>query len=756
MKKRLLSMLMVVLMVFALLPAAAFAADKCDHVWQDVSIEMDEHAKTPGVQAKVCEKCGEVDVASIKITPFKASKEQCDLCKTPVKVMVQKAACGVVGLEVYYCSECGKDMGLQSKAKGYKALVHSFDYKVVEEPTCRHEGWGYAVCKTCNEPFIISGAEDAKALGADKATVALYAQKDHDFQLISADVDRDHDGRITPNISGGYDLKARVPSVHPETVEGWTKYVVIGQNDALSSVAVFFDKDDNANAGVIEESSLSSYYFESGNGIGYTGDKVCSMCGVVDSYGHYSKDLSHNDKHVASMRMIKEGYLPGIDPETNIKYDGRTDEYYCGYCNKTFGGQTIDFFKFYNINPAADTVTVGAYAATCTHPGYTGDVYTQIDKLDENGNPVKDENGNTVQVYILKHKGEEIKQLDHTWGKLNDVEATCYLDGYKFSGGKVCTVCGTRSWDARIRVPAHHDYEWQTLVEATCQNRGIDVASCTVCGEYYNAHYNAPVDHVATVVGAKDATCTEAGYTGDTVCKWCGEEIAKGEEIAPAGHKSEIQNAKEATATEDGYTGDEVCTVCGEVLKKGEVIPATGKKDVENPFVDVADDAYYYEPVLWAVGNEITNGVDATHFAPNAACTRAQMVTFLWRAAGSPVVEDVENPFSDVKADAYYYNAVMWAVSTGVTKGTSATTFSPNATVTRAQVVTFLYRYDGEKAATSENPFADVAEGAYYYNAVLWAVENGVTTGKTATSFAPNDDCTRAQIVTFMYRYMGK
>ena len=175
-----------------------------------------------------------------------------------------------------------------------------------------------------------------------------------------------------------------------------------------------------------------------------------------------------------------------------------------------------------------------------------------------------------------------------------------------------------------------------------------------------------------------------------------------------------------------------------------------------NPFVDVADDAYYAPAVQWAVENGVTTGMDKEHFAPNAACTRAQMVTFLWRAAGSPVVEDVENPFSDVKADHYFYDAVMWAVSEGITKGTSDTTFSPNATVTRAQVVTFLYRYAEEPVSDVENPFSDVSANAYYYNAVLWAVENEITTGKTATSFAPNDDCTRAQIVTFMCRDLAK
>ena len=154
--------------------------------------------------------------------------------------------------------------------------------------------------------------------------------------------------------------------------------------------------------------------------------------------------------------------------------------------------------------------------------------------------------------------------------------------------------------------------------------------------------------------------------------------------------------------------------------------------------------------------NGITSGVDETHFAPNATCTRAQAVTFLWRAAGSPAPKSEVNPFTDVKADAYYYDAVLWAVEQGITSGTSAATFSPDATCTRGQIVTFLWRSQKSPASDSVNPFTDVAADAYYANAVLWAAENGITGGTTATTFSPNNDCTRAQIVTFLYRCLGK
>lgn len=176
--------------------------------------------------------------------------------------------------------------------------------------------------------------------------------------------------------------------------------------------------------------------------------------------------------------------------------------------------------------------------------------------------------------------------------------------------------------------------------------------------------------------------------------------------------------------------------------------------EFENPFVDVAEGKYYYDAVLWAAENGITGGTTATTFEPATTCTRAQTVTFLWRAAGSPEPESTVMPFTDVAEGSYYYDAVMWAVENGITTGTSATTFSPNATVTRAQNVTFLWRWAESPAAEQANSFVDVAADAYYNGAVAWAAEEGITSGTSETTFSPNDPCLRSQIVTFLYRYL--
>lgn len=170
-------------------------------------------------------------------------------------------------------------------------------------------------------------------------------------------------------------------------------------------------------------------------------------------------------------------------------------------------------------------------------------------------------------------------------------------------------------------------------------------------------------------------------------------------------------------------------------------------------FVDVATGSYYEDAVDWAVENGITKGTDDTHFSPDGICTRAQAVTFLWRAAGSPEPETRAMPFADIPVGSYYYDAVLWAVENGITKGTSDTTFTPNMTCTRAQIVAFLWRSEKSPAAGTANPFADVKSTAYYADAVLWAVKENITKGTTNTTFSPDADCTRAQIVTFLYRF---
>ena len=171
-------------------------------------------------------------------------------------------------------------------------------------------------------------------------------------------------------------------------------------------------------------------------------------------------------------------------------------------------------------------------------------------------------------------------------------------------------------------------------------------------------------------------------------------------------------------------------------------------------FSDVPAGAYYKSAVDWAVEKKITSGKTATLFAPDDSCTRAQAVTFLWRAAGSPEPASAQNSFTDVSQNAYYYKAVLWAVEKGITSGTSASTFSPEKTISRAEMATFLWRYAETPAAKSAAGFSDVDAAAYYHDAVAWAASNGITSGTSSSTFDPDGNCTRGQIVTFLYRYM--
>ena len=228
-------------------------------------------------------------------------------------------------------------------------------------------------------------------------------------------------------------------------------------------------------------------------------------------------------------------------------------------------------------------------------------------------------------------------------------------------------------------------------------------------------------------------TCTEQGYR-IYVCE-CGDRYTADYEEA-LGHN--YRNG--------------VCTRCGRTESGGT---APGPRPIHNPFADIEPSDYYYDAVLWAAKEGITSGVNASHFAPNGTCTRAQVVSFLWRAAGKPEPSSAKNPFTDVSSGDYYYKAVLWAAENGIVYGTSATKFSPNASCTRAQVVCFLYRYQGNPGHGTGNPFRDVKSGSYYYDAVLWAAENGVVYGTDTTHFSPDKTCTRGQVVCFLYRLLG-
>ena len=344
---------------------------------------------------------------------------------------------------------------------------------------------------------------------------------------------------------------------------------------------------------------------------------------------------------------------------------------------------------------------------------------------------------------------ETIKQVmlknipDHVHSFIQEITApTCTAEGYTTH---TCA-CGDRYKDSTVAAVGHKWDEGKITTEPTEEAEGVKTYTCTACGDTKTESI-AKLDHTHNYTDKVIApTCTAEGYTTHTCA--CGENY-KDSTVAAVGHEwDEGKITTEPTEESEGVK-TYICTACGET--KTDVIEKL--EPIVNPFTDVAEKDFFFQPVMWAVSNNVTSGLSATSFGPSKGCTRAQVVTFLWRAAGEPAPTSNANPFTDVKEGQYYYDAVLWAVENGITTGLNATTFGTNADCNRGQIVTFLWRAMNKPAPSgSENPFTDVPESQYYYDAVLWAVEKGITTGLSSTTFGPNSTCTRGQIVTFLYR----
>ena len=333
--------------------------------------------------------------------------------------------------------------------------------------------------------------------------------------------------------------------------------------------------------------------------------------------------------------------------------------------------------------------------------------------------------------------------------------------GHSYSGG-ACTRCGQKD----------PNYTQTSGVRYVLSDGVLTVSGSGECTNAWMNNYS-PNNVTKIVIGSGITSIGKAAFQGCAYVK--SVDIANGVTKICRGAFTQCWalesviiptsvNTIEMTAFGNAISGSTMNDVyyCGSAAQWGRISIGEHNDsllkasfhynyDPNMSFTDVAAGSYCYDAVQWAVANGITNGTDATHFSPNAGCTRGQVVTFLWRAAGEPVVSGNVG-FVDVAPGSYCYEAVKWAVANGITKGTDATHFSPNATCTRGQVVTFMYRAEGEPAVGGSNGFVDVAAGSYCYNAVQWAVANGITKGTDATHFSPSATCTRGQVVTFLYR----
>ena len=325
-----------------------------------------------------------------------------------------------------------------------------------------------------------------------------------------------------------------------------------------------------------------------------------------------------------------------------------------------------------------------------------------------------------------------------------------------------CAVCGAEYGDTN---PYHHGDKLKHVVakDATTSEEGnIEYWYCEACGKYFSDNAaTKEITQAETVIPKRQSSGSNYSYY--TIKATAGT----GGSISPSGNVS-VREGRDQTFTItpdkgyavanvkiDGKSIGAVKSYTFENVSRTHTIEVIFMKANGNPqtgvFVDVATGSYYEDAVDWAVENGITNGVSSNMFAPDDPCTRAQIVTFLWRAAGSPAPKSMSS-FTDVPADAFYAKAVAWAVENGITSGTGEGKFSPNAICTRAQSVTFLYRTSGSPAVSGSAEFSDVSTTAFYADAVAWAAKKGITTGIGGGLFGSDNDCTRSQIVTFLWR----
>lgn len=831
MKKRLLSMLMAVLMIASLVPATALAAP--DHTGHDVltfNITADAAAKQPGIKFKFCNTCAAEGkdgwIEKAVVSPFVDAKDVCSTHKHVTTKVLQEGTCEQVKLSLTYCTDCGSAVKATDPVVVDNKMVgkHSYSkFEVSYQPTCKDDGWGYTVCDKCGEPEVVVGAKqtqtgstnpvsaldylyygkaanEVKSATAD-AIYAKFAAKTHDkndaFVTPEKNVYVDqwvkNQGDDTGYIKTVLFARAAVEPTHVATVSG-TAVV-----NADGKVSVMPIKTGDA--------AKTAYLNPANTGAGNEADVYCPSCMTVVTKG---KDLDGlNVAH--DMTLTAPGYYPYMDA-AGVKHDGVTDTWHCNDCNKDFGGAKIAYADFYKTSytqaewamhckilvdygmadaysvtygyAAGEKVIIGVVAATCQAAGSTGATYIAV----------KDSMKGLIWKEIVP--AETTPMAKHTWKPVESKAATCHSDGWTVSnyyvcvndlgGGKLCNMPkagGVVTFAGRVApMPTA-----KVLIAPTCTTKGLTVIVDATCGDLMCRHdgvdekYNSvdkctvkngivPHTAAAELKGAKEATCTEVGYTGDKVCKWCGIVIEKGKEIPMKEHTVVDVAAVAATCTADGMTAGTKCSVCGTVLSGCEVVKALGhdykdgkctrcgEKDpnyVAPEFKDAASIRdYAKDAVAWAAKEGIVKGDDNGNFLPTADITRQDFVTMLWRLKGS-VASEKALTFGD-KADIkdYAQTAVAWAVENGYIKGRDNGNFDPAAKITRAEIVAILNRIAENAKAEKAADFTDIATH-WAKDAIAWAAEAGIVNGVGNNMFAPNDNASRQDTVVMLYKFVN-
>jgi len=512
---------------------------------------------------------------------------------------------------------------------------------------------------------------------------------------------------------------------------------------------------------------------------GYT-ESVCARCGLsyrtnyVAAKGHSYVDVvtaptcesAGYTTHTCS--VCGDSYVDAMLPATGHSYVDVVTAPTCesaGYTTHTCsvcGSSYVDTMTealghdYQTVVTAPTCDAMGYTTHTCTRCGNSYvDSYTQAADhsytSEVTKQPTCTEEG--VRTFTCTNCGksytESIPMIAHSYEAVR-TDPDCTHMGYTTY---TCSACGD-SYKADFVDATGHDCE-ATVVAPTCEGYGYTENHCKHCDYTYISEIRQPLGHDDKLTGAKEATCTEPGYTGDMVCTRCGEVHSKGEEIPALGHDyGDWTTVKEADCFHTGLE-ERKCGRCGETEQR----ETTAETCPSEAYTDLDRNGWYHEYVDWVLKNGVMNGVGGGLFEPNGETTRAMLVMVLYRMAGAPDMAGRESSFTDVSADSWYGAAVIWASENGIVNGVGGGLFDPDASLTREQMAMMLYRFAGYLGSNTEkhadlSAYGDAdAVSAFAQDAMAWAVAEGLVNGRSAAELAPKAGATRAELATILFRF---
>ena len=601
-----------------------------------------------------------------------------------------------------YCLDCG--VLVQQGHVTDRSCAHVLSKVEAKEATCQEEGnIEYWRCERCNVRFSDENGENE--ISADDTVIAKAS---HSYVWKITALTHQRVCKWCEEAQPLFETpKAHTMSGAEPTCHSGDYCLICGYDDG--------QRDPSKHDGGTE---VRGAYEPQDDKPGYTGDTYCLGCGEITQHGRQYYTACPGG--CASTLY----YVAGT-PRTCYE-DGVKEHFVCTVCGNMYldakatvptdEAGVVDKCTGHELHPGKEAISAKSLADLIKASGFTDLTMEEVLEIIKNATSGGGITGPiTVEDFL---KNVHMKDIDH-----------CHDDEYHWLG---CQLCGKTLADLRPEFEENGIFisdAWYEIGAKEAHSGGVasckEKAICTECGD----HYGALRDHRYDVV-VTPASCTEGGYTTH-VCNICNEKYIS-DETPAKGHS--IVKGK--------------CTGCGQYF--------------QNPFYDVSNKDSFYTAVMWAYTFEpqITSGVTDNYFKPYDSCTRGQVVTFLWRAAGRPEPKNTTNAFSDVSSTgrcAPYYTAILWAAEQGITTGYADGTFQPHKTVSRAEFVTFLWRYFGKPAAsTGANPFVDVSDSSVFCPAILWAYGCGITTGYDETHFRPNQVCNRWQVVMFLYRAIGE